>query len=126
VPSIRHLPESNARQGFFERPEFEALVAALPDYLKDLTRFAYLAAGDAARSSASDGRNVDRDGKAIRLRPEASKNGRGRIRFPRVRRDGIGPPLPISAIRMVAGARNDLSANNLFTFRFTILAWKRV
>lgn len=42
VPSIRHLKVKNTRQGFFERPEFEALVAALPEDLRDFTRFAYL------------------------------------------------------------------------------------
>ena len=76
---IRHLPEQNARQGFFERPEFEALAAALPEHLKDFARFAYLTGwrkGEIASLSWSD---VDRDGGAIRLRPEHSKNGRGRI-----------------------------------------------
>ena len=36
------LPENNTRQGFFERPDLEAVVAALPGYLQDFTRFAYL------------------------------------------------------------------------------------
>jgi hypothetical protein len=35
LPKISLLPEHNTRQGFFERPELEALVTALPDYLKD-------------------------------------------------------------------------------------------
>jgi integrase len=78
VPSIRHLRESNARQGFFERPEFEALVAALPDYLRDVTRFAYLTGWRRGEVIGLRWQDVDRDGKAIRLRPEASKNGRGR------------------------------------------------
>jgi hypothetical protein len=34
------LTENNTRQGFFERPELESVVAALPDYLRDFTRFA--------------------------------------------------------------------------------------
>jgi hypothetical protein len=40
----RRLPEHNARQGFLERAEIEALVAALPEYLRDFTRLAYLTA----------------------------------------------------------------------------------
>jgi len=44
------LPEHNARQGFLERADLEALVAALPEALQDFTR----------------------------LRPEHSKNGRSR------------------------------------------------
>jgi hypothetical protein len=42
VPKVRVLPEHNTRQGFFERPDLEAVVAALPAYLQDVTRFAYL------------------------------------------------------------------------------------
>jgi integrase len=42
IPKVRVLTENNTRQGFFERPDLEAVVAALPDYLRDLTRFAYL------------------------------------------------------------------------------------
>ena len=43
IPKVRVLTENNTRQGFFERPDLEAVVAALPDYLRDFTRFAYLA-----------------------------------------------------------------------------------
>ena len=42
IPKVRVLPENNTRQGFFERPDLEAVVAALPAYLRDFTRFAYL------------------------------------------------------------------------------------
>jgi len=56
----------------------EALVAGLPHALQDFTRFAYLTAwrrGEIATLRWSD---VDRAGAVIRLRPEHSKNGRGR------------------------------------------------
>jgi hypothetical protein len=43
LPKVRVLPEDNTRQGFFERSDLEAVVAGLPDYLRDFTRFAYLA-----------------------------------------------------------------------------------
>jgi hypothetical protein len=33
--------KDNARQGFFEREELEYILGYLPEYLKDLTRFAY-------------------------------------------------------------------------------------
>jgi integrase len=75
---VRRLPEHNIRQGFLERADLEALVAALPAYLQDFTRFAYLTAwrrGEVATLRWSD---VDRAGTVIRLRPERSKNGRGR------------------------------------------------
>jgi integrase len=79
MPSIRHLPENNTRQGFFERPEFETLVAVLPNYLEDFTRFAYLTGWRKGEILSLRWADVDRDCGAIRLRPEASKNGKGRI-----------------------------------------------
>jgi integrase len=42
VPNVGVLTENKTYQGFFERPELEAVVAALPDYLRDFTRFVYL------------------------------------------------------------------------------------
>jgi hypothetical protein len=39
---VRTAGENNTRQGFFERPDLEAVVAALPAYLQGFTRFAYL------------------------------------------------------------------------------------
>ena len=41
IPKVRVLTEHNTRQGFFERPDLEVVVAALPAYLQDFTRFAY-------------------------------------------------------------------------------------
>ena len=40
-PYIPKLEEDNARQGFFERWEFEAVLARLPEYLRPLLTFAY-------------------------------------------------------------------------------------
>ena len=42
--AVRRLPERNARQGFLERADLDKVVAALPDYLQDFTRVAYLTA----------------------------------------------------------------------------------
>ncbi len=78
VPLIRQLPETNVRQGFFERSEFEGVVGALPDDLKDFSRFAYLTGWRRGEIISLRWPDVDRDGGAIRLRPEESKNGRGR------------------------------------------------
>src|SRR5215510_14825224 len=41
VPLIEEFPEDNARQGFFEREDFERVVSFLPDDLKDFARLAY-------------------------------------------------------------------------------------
>jgi integrase len=75
---VRRLPEHNARQGFFERPDLEAVVAALPNYLQDFTRFGYLTAWRRGELATLTWADVDRAGGVIRLRPEHSKNGRGR------------------------------------------------
>jgi integrase len=44
VPKIPRLPgeADNAREGFAEPAEFTAIVAALPEYLQDLTCFGYV------------------------------------------------------------------------------------
>jgi len=78
VPAIRPLPERNTRQGFFERPEFEAVVVALPEHLRDMCRFGWLTGWRRGEILTLRWTDVDLDGGAIRLRAEASKNGRGR------------------------------------------------
>ncbi|MBI3091679.1 MAG: site-specific integrase [Candidatus Tectomicrobia bacterium] len=77
-PRIRRLPERNARQGYFEHAELEPVVRELPAYLRDFTRFAYLTGwrkGEIASLTWSD---IDRGGRVAHLKPEASKNERGR------------------------------------------------
>src|SRR5262245_5383300 len=78
VIKVRRLLEHNARQGFLERADLEVLVVALPDYLQDFTRFAYLTAWRRGELVSLRWSDVDRAGGVIRLRPEHSKNGRGR------------------------------------------------
>jgi integrase len=78
IPKVRVLPENNTRQGFFERPDLEAVVTALPAYLQDFTRFAYLTGWRKGEIISLKWTDVDRDAGAIRLRPEAAKTGRGR------------------------------------------------
>jgi len=78
VIKVRRLPEHNARQGFLERADLEALVTALPDYLQDFTRFAYLTAWRRGEVATLTWADIDRATGVIRLRPENSKNGRGR------------------------------------------------
>jgi integrase len=79
VPHIRHLPERNARQGFFAQDEFEKVVEHLPPYLKDFARFTYLSGwrkGEISKLRCSD---VDQQGRVSRLRPEISKTQDGRV-----------------------------------------------
>jgi integrase len=55
------LAENNTRQGFFERPDLEAVVTALPAYLQDLTRFAYLTGWRKGEIISLRWTDVDRD-----------------------------------------------------------------
>ena len=78
IPKVRVLTENNTRQGFFERPDLESVVTALPEYLRDFTRFAYLTGWRRGEIISLKWSDVDRDAGAIRLRPEAAKTGRSR------------------------------------------------
>ena len=79
APKFPSLPEYNTRQGFFERDEFEAVVVHLPPYLQDFARFGYLTGWRKGEIISLTWADVDYRGRAIRLRPEASKTGRGRL-----------------------------------------------
>ena len=76
--NFRASEEQTARQGFFERPDLEAVAAALPAYQQDFTRFAYLTGWRKGEIISPKWTDVDRDAGAIRLPPEAAKTGRGR------------------------------------------------
>jgi len=75
---VRALTENNTRQDFYERPDLEAVTAALPAYLRDFTRFAYLTGWRKGEIISLKWTDVDRDAGPIRLRREAAKTGRGR------------------------------------------------
>lgn len=77
VPYFPMLREDNARQGFFERDEFERLVAVLPEPLADAARFAYFSGWRKGEILPLRWEAVDRAAKEMRL--STSKNGRGRV-----------------------------------------------
>jgi len=76
VPLIRHLPEHNARHGFFEDADFKAVLGKLPDYLADFAQFGYLVGWRKGEIASLLWADVDAD--VIRLRAEHSKNRHGR------------------------------------------------
>jgi integrase len=75
-PHIRRLAENNTRQGFFTRAEFESVVAALPEYLQDFTRFAYLCAWRKGQTAALKWEHVSRTDGVIIAPGEIVKNKR--------------------------------------------------
>lgn len=78
VPHIRRLPERNVRQGFFDRADFEAIIAALPEYLQDFAQFGYLSGWRKGEIASLTWADVDRGAGIIHLRAEHAKNGYAR------------------------------------------------
>lgn len=78
-PHVPMLTEDNARTGFFERDEFEAVRDQLPPALRGVVTFAYLT-GWRIKSEVLplDWSQVDRDALVIRWEVGTTKNRRGR------------------------------------------------
>ena len=81
-PHVALLREDNARRGFFEAEEFEAVRRRLPPDLADFVSFLHLT-GWRWRSEAARLRwtNVAFDAGEVRLEPGTTKTGEGRV-FP--------------------------------------------
>src|SRR5262249_16868472 len=78
APHVRHLPERNVRQGFFERADFEAVVNHLPGHLQDFARFAYLSGWRRCEIESLTWADVDCNAGTVQLRAEHAKNGHSR------------------------------------------------
>ncbi|HEY0876697.1 MAG TPA: tyrosine-type recombinase/integrase [Vicinamibacterales bacterium] len=82
IPHIPMLRESNVRQGFFERAEFEAVREALPAPLRPVVTFAYLTGWRVPSEVLTlEWGQVDREAQTVRLDPGTTKNAEGRT-FP--------------------------------------------
>lgn len=80
APVLRKLSErGNARQGFLAKADLEALVAALPDYLQDMTWFAALTGWQLGAIRSLTWEDVDLGERTVRLRPEHDKAGTGLV-----------------------------------------------
>jgi integrase len=64
VPEIRTLPEENTREGFFTRTEVDALVAALPENLRDFARWAFVTGWRKGEIASLRWADVDWDGRS--------------------------------------------------------------
>src|SRR5262245_36489336 len=82
MPYIEMLKENNARRGFFERPQFEAVRSHLPDYAQPAATFAYIT-GWRLKSEilTLQWRQVDFKAGVVRLEVGTTKNLDGRT-FP--------------------------------------------
>jgi integrase len=78
-PNIRRLSEKgNVRKEFFEPAEFAAVVDALPEYLQDMARFAYLTGWRRGDMLGLKWSAVDMERGVIRLFQGETKNDEGR------------------------------------------------
>jgi integrase len=77
-PGIELLAEHNAREGFLEPAMFAAVVEALPAYLQDAARFAYLSGWRKGEVATLVWADVDRSAGLITLKREHSKSGEPR------------------------------------------------
>ena len=78
-PYIPMLKEKNVRTGFFEASEFLALREALPTYLQPMVTFAYYTGWRKGEVLDLRWSQVDLHERIIRLSPDQSKNGNGRV-----------------------------------------------
>jgi integrase len=79
VPKFERLDVDNARKGFFERAEFEAVVEHLPHQLKDVARFGYATGWRKQEILTLRWANIDLNGDEIRLDASKSKNKEARV-----------------------------------------------
>ena len=81
-PYIPMLTEDNVRQGFFERAQLDAVCHHLPAPLRPVVTFAYLTGWRVTSEILPiEWRQVDWDGRQVRLDPGTTKNREGRT-FP--------------------------------------------
>jgi integrase len=80
-PEMSMLHLDNARTGFFEREQFEAVMRHLPEHLRSFALVAYLTGWRRGELLSRQWRHVDLKSGWLRLDPGETKNGKGRA-FP--------------------------------------------
>jgi integrase len=80
-PYIPSLVESNARQGFFEREQLDAVLKHLPEAIRPVAGFAYITGWRLSEVIGLTWAQVDFTAATVRLEPGTTKNRQGRT-FP--------------------------------------------
>jgi integrase len=80
-PHIEITEERNTRKGFLDPPQFAGVKALLPEPVQPLVEFLYLTGWRKSEVFNLEWRNVDWNGRVVRLDPGTTKNGDGRV-FP--------------------------------------------
>jgi integrase len=77
-PYIPMLQESNARQGFFERDQLDAVSRHLPEAVRPVALFAFITGWRVSEILGLTWRQGDLGASTVRLEPGTTKNGEGR------------------------------------------------
>jgi integrase len=77
-PYIPGLSVDNARKGFFEPAEFDAVQKKLPESLRPFVRFLYLTGWRAGEAMGLTWAGIDFSASVVRLEPGVTKNREGR------------------------------------------------
>jgi len=78
-PRFKMLDGERVRQGFLEHGDFLILLGNLPDYLKPVVEFLYLSGWRKGEALKLEWKDIDLQGRVVRLRIENSKNKEGRV-----------------------------------------------
>jgi len=81
APYIPMLQEEGPRQGFFEREHYEALLTALPDYLRPVITFGYTYGWRKSEVLGLTWDRVDLNARVVRVDVGVTKGGEGRLIF---------------------------------------------
>jgi integrase len=79
VPAFPTIKVQNARVGFFEKAEFERVLASLPEEVRPLVEFLYFTGWRKGEVLGLEWRSVDFAAGTICLEVGTTKNGRGRL-----------------------------------------------
>ncbi|MCC6365049.1 MAG: site-specific integrase [Bryobacterales bacterium] len=79
IPEFPMLEENNIRKGFFEDQQYQALLAALPEYLRPVLAFAYYTGCRKGEILKLRWTQVDLKHKVVRLEPGETKNKEARV-----------------------------------------------
>src|SRR4029453_4322189 len=78
VPPIDNLPVHNTREGYYPQAGAEALLAALPEDLRDFVRWSWLTGWRKGEQASLRWEFVDRENRSIRLSWRSAKTGQAR------------------------------------------------
>ena len=78
-PKFQMIDGERVREGFLEHGEFLVLLSNLPGYIKPIAEFLYLSGWRKGEALKLEWRDVDLQGRVVRLRIENSKNKEARV-----------------------------------------------